>query len=322
MQEPLFRKFLPQIKAAYDGKLKDAQGNPILLEKPSDYFRVLDAWGVPNNGVCYLSQMLHDMRTGVLPPLTKEDLKSFGKDIRLAPGLPDFFTALREKWKDACDLRFYIVSVGLREMIEGNPLAGYVDGIFASELVSLGGLFNGKQEHAVDAIRDIVTPFSKIRDALEICKGGRHKVDMLMSGSEFELDYRNVISIGDGLSDVSQFAYLRAKGATIICVYKDGDRESYYKASNQSLLRERVDLLAPRDYTVGNDLWIEVNNFIRRALERQCDDLSPQELDLYKKGRLKNKMVIRDIREHLDRCSYCQGSHTFRFISPQVTRLN
>lgn len=315
MEEPLIAHYMDNVKRAYNG-LKDKNGEVITFDSPSDYFKIVDRWGEPNNGVAYVSQILNDIGAGIFPNVTNQDLRHFGQHIKMAPGIPQFFEKLKKEYYGKCDLKFYIVSVGLKEMIAGNSVAKYVDGVYGTELVSLANMYDPSKSAVLDSVAKIMTPFAKSYSAIEIAKGGKENVDKLMGHDEYTLDYRNIITVGDGLSDVSQFAYLNKKGSKIICVYKMGDKIAFEKINENKIVRERVSALLGRDYREGSMLWSYLKKSINNILSRKCD-FDPLLLDISKKGKLRDKGIKGIIDEHTENCNECRSLYGFEWEPPR-----
>jgi hypothetical protein len=90
----------------------------------------------------YLNYILKLISLGYLPELSKKKLVQYGKVLRFFPGLPDFFSILKEDVEyneyyreNGLKLEHYIVSNGHAEIISGSQIAAFVDGIFASEFL-------------------------------------------------------------------------------------------------------------------------------------------------------------------------------------------
>jgi hypothetical protein len=280
---------------------------PIRITKPEHYFETADIWSVPHNGFGYVQQMLRDTEKGLFGDLTIEQLFEYGKQIKLSPGIVGLIPALKDKWKDKCDLEAYIISVGIFEIIAGSAIAPEFDGIFATPLTVLG------DGGMVNCASDIVTPFNKSKSVIQIAKGSIENLNKRMKSKDYAIDYRNIISFGDGLSDVSQFAYLRKKGAEIICVYTAGDDAAFKRAFNNQILRERVNYLLPRDYRVNGPTWAVINERIDRILNRKCN-LSPTLIDLHRKGRIGDSVVDNSIGEHIAECPECKTAISFNWV--------
>src|SRR5271156_3491614 len=125
MQKPLFKHY------GVDEKKFWAEANG--LEK---FYRRHGAHNVSKDTL-YLNHILTYVREGIFKDLTNNLLFKFGSEIEFYPGLPDFFSSLKssvsensEFAKHEVSVEHYIVSTGLRKMIEGSDIAQYVDGIW------------------------------------------------------------------------------------------------------------------------------------------------------------------------------------------------
>ena len=321
MQIPLLEAYFDNIVEHHDKKWKNPDGSVIRIKKPEDWFRVVDAWGVPNNGIAYVSQFLADIRDGVFPNITNDDLREFGSRVQLAPGAPESLEVFREKWRDECDIHYFINSVGFKAMIEGSDYVDYMDEIYATELYSLAhmsdvvGGIDPPREPVLDAIRTAVTPFSKSQHMIEIAKGGYDKVDRLMSHSEYAFDYRNMCTVGDSGTDISQFAIMRKRGAPVLCLYKIGDVGAFNKIIDNPLVRDRANALLQRDFRVGSRFWGYLNGQIVRMLNRKCD-YDPVILDIYRKHKLRETEIDATVSKHIENCPECSGLNQFDWERP------
>lgn len=343
-QIALFQDSLDKIKEKYNShKIKNKK---IEINSPLDYFKISDAWSTQHDGLGYIQQMLFDMNNGVLPPLSNRDLREYGKKIKLSEGVPEFMKNLREEFSDECYIGFYIVSVGLSEMIKGTGIDKCVDGIYATDLVSLRLLHNKFSEKEinkqinkyglegnvdlsvlldimpVDSLRNLVQPFSKTACVIDIAKGGPSKRDNLLRSEDFLFNYNNMIFIGDGTSDISSFAYLKKKGATTIGVYKDKDTEAFEKASGNSKVITRLDILGPRNYNKDYVLFKKgLVPTISKMIERKCE-FPPLIMDMYKKNRIRrsstdSKRLIKAIEDHGRKCKECNLSYNIKLLLPE-----
>jgi hypothetical protein len=92
--------------------------------------------------VAYLLHIISYVQAGVFKGLTNAKLRELGAHLEMAPGIPEFLGATKERV--AADPRFsaegitvehYVVSSGIRLIIEGSPIAPYLDGIWANTFV-------------------------------------------------------------------------------------------------------------------------------------------------------------------------------------------
>jgi len=90
----------------------------------------------------YLGHLLTYVREGVFNGLSNAKLRELGEDLEPVPGMPDFMEATRqhigeipEFVDEGIAVEHYIVSTGLREMIEGSVFGPMVDGIWANTFI-------------------------------------------------------------------------------------------------------------------------------------------------------------------------------------------
>lgn len=312
-QVPYLADNFKAIQKEYDGRqvINPKTGEKITLsiKEPADYFRLSDLWGEPHNGVGYVHQMLHDARNGIIKNFTEEGLMKAGAKVQVSPGLPEFMKKLRKEWKNKCHISNFIVSVGLEPLIAGSSIAqsGQIDEIYATKLYCLDEFWKGKKNGGIyDSVSEIVTPFNKTGNAIAIAKGGKLNLNKIIKHLSYVYDYRNMFVLGDGTSDISQFAYTRRKGSMIIGVYRHDSVEAFDNIRTNKLIQDRCNAIKPRDYREGSDLWNCINQGIKVRLERACN-FDPESIDMYRKKKIRNLKMREIVSGHLKKCRYCNG---------------
>ena len=264
MQDPLFAEFNVNARDFWDevNSLSGYYGDPNWPGGPS---RV-------GKDTIYLNHILTYVREGIFRDLTNEKLRELGARIELAPGLPDFFDRTREivKYdpysKHDISIEHYVVSTGLRPMIEGSRLANTVDGIWACELLPeaapprykehLGAFGNG----VLCQVGYTIDNTSKTRAIFEINKGVNRnenvEVNTLVPEEERRVPMQNMIYIADGPSDVPSFSLINSKGGKTLGVYAPG--RANYESAAQLQEQGRVNSIAAADYTEDSpaDMWL------------------------------------------------------------------
>lgn len=247
----------------------------------------------------YLGHILAYVQAGKFPDLTNDKLRELGALVPLAPGMPEFIERTRQRIRS--DDRFvhhdikvehYIVSTGLRQMIEGNPIRAYVDGVWACELLSdppgpgyLGSGTDGDpltgQLTQVGYVLDNTT---KTRAIFEINKGVNYNpgidVNARMAEDDRRVPISNMIYTADGPSDVPVFSVINQQGGRTFAVYTPGPPSNF--AGVKRLQDDgRVQGIAPADYQVDTaaDLWlmssmVEVANEICERRERRLSGIT------------------------------------------------
>ena len=133
---------------------------------------------------------------------------------------------------------------------------------------------------------------------------------------EYMFDYRNMIVLGDGTSDISQFAYARRKGSRIIGVYRHDSREAYDNIRTNKLIQDRCNAILPRDYREDSDLWNYINQKIRIMIKRKCN-FDPELVDMERKKKIRDPVLLRRVRRHVNQeCDYCRGLKEWYPVAP------
>ena len=90
----------------------------------------------------YLGHLLTYVREGVFEGLSNAKLRELGKDLVPVPGMPEFMETTREHIgeipefaNEGLTVEHYIVSTGLRAIVEGSVFGRVVDGIWANTFI-------------------------------------------------------------------------------------------------------------------------------------------------------------------------------------------
>ena len=239
---------------------------PSLGMVPGDFWREANDFGRQErmDGVlAYMYTMIRKCaQLGV--PLTRESLVHCGRSIEFFPGVLDWFERInRFGGLLGARVEHYVISSGLREIIEGSAIAGAFKEIYASEFY-----YDGEGNPVWPRLAVNFT--SKTQFVYRINKGvldvsdDRTLNDSMPDDSK-RVPFPNMIYLGDGLSDVPCMKMMRAYGGQAIAVYQAVNREGV-----ERLLRQRrVDFIYPADYREGTGLEITVKNIIRKMAVSQ-----------------------------------------------------
>ena len=205
--------------------------------------------------LAYMFMMTKMARGKVL--LTKNVLKEQGKTVELLPGIPEWFSKIREFGEtEGVRIEHYIVSSGLTQIILGTGLAEEFSGIYASEFLY--------DENGVPIWPALALNYtSKTQFIFRINKGIRDiteakALNSFTPQSERRIPYRNMIYIGDGLTDVPCMKLVKLNGGRSIGVYQ-GDDDSQVC----DLIRhDRVNYITRADYRFDQELASIVKKLI------------------------------------------------------------
>ena len=238
----------------------------------------------------YLNHILEYVRAGVFKGLSNAILHELGSDLTFHPGMPEFLGTLREAIEgdpvfERADitLEHYVVSTGLRPMIEGSAIRPHLDDVWACEFIEAhhppgytnpeqGQLFPSRE---ITALGYQIDNTSKTRALFEINKGtNKHPEIHVNSHLPAELrrvPFEHMIYVADGPSDVPAWSVVRANGGLAFGVYQRGSQAQFEQIS--SLLRDgRIHAFAEADYTPDSTAHLWLTTEVRRIAERMVED--------------------------------------------------
>ena len=181
-------------------------------------------------------------------PLTRESLVGCGKDIEYHPGVEGWFERINRYAEEAgVEVEHYVLSSGLKEIIEGTSIAKYFKRIYACEFLYKDGQAYWPKM-AVNYTNKTQFVYRINKGVLDI----NNDVDLNNSrpDSEKRVFFSNMIYIGDGLTDVPCMKLVKQSGGHSIAIYSKGQQ---HKAA-PLLKHERVDWMFEADYSEGSDL--------------------------------------------------------------------
>jgi phosphoglycolate phosphatase-like HAD superfamily hydrolase len=227
--------------------------------------------------VAWLELVLENVGSGKPLGNLKEDLlRQFGRrlDGEFYEGLPEMFGDLRhlvEKVRDV-QLEFYIVSGGLKEVILGSEIVDqHFAGVYASQL---GEGPSGEFER----IKRVVTFTEKTRYLFEINKGLEQRetdknpflVNTDVPEQNRRVPLRNMIYVGDGLTDIPCFSVVQKSGGTAFGVFDPAREESAKKAFIEFLKPARVSSIHAPKYRRTDEL----GSLLRAAVTSRAAGIS------------------------------------------------
>lgn len=221
-------------------------------------------WGYTNNiqNVEDMDGILAYMYTAVKIskekniPLKREGLQENGKEIEFFPGVTKWFQRIN-KYGDSIgvDIEHYIISSGMKEIIEGTEISKEFKKIFASEYLY------DKEGNAIWP-KTAVNYTNKTQFVYRINKGvlevsNDADLNKSMPDDSKRVPFQNMIYIGDGLSDVPCMKMMKSYGGKSIAVYQQLDDKV-----KELLKKDRVDYIYPADYTEESGLDKTVKDII------------------------------------------------------------
>lgn len=197
---------------------------------------------------------------------TRGELMKCGKEVALFPGVKDWFMRICTYGEEHGVLvEHYIISSGLKEMIEGTDVAGEFKKIYASSF-----FYNEKGVAIWPA--QVVNYTNKTQFLFRIEKGVLDINDPGVNDSfapdEMRVPFRNMVYIGDSDTDVPCMKLVNVNGGYSIGVYNADTKD---KTKVYKMMREnRIKYYAPADYSEGKELDILLKAIIDRTAENEA----------------------------------------------------
>lgn len=191
-------------------------------------------------------------------PILRQKLVDMGRNVELFSGVESWFERISDFGSEqGVQVEHYVISSGMKEIIEGTSISKYFKSIFACEFLY------DENGNGIWPKTD-VNYTNKTQFVYRINKGvldvaNDNDLNRSMPDNSKRVPFCNMIYIGDGLSDVPCMKMMKAYGGYSIAVYQSRDSKV------EDLLRnDRVDYIYPADYRDGTGLDTTVKNIIRK----------------------------------------------------------
>ena len=196
------------------------------------------------------------------PDMTRDSLIEEGSYVKLYKGVDTWFKRINKYGKNkGIEVEHYIISSGLKEMIEGSSIAQYFKKIYACS-------------YAYDSEGKILWPArvvnytTKTQYLFRINKNvldEKNDTDLNRStpDSEKYIPFNNMVYFGDGLTDVPSMKVVRDNGGYTIAVYNTNENK---QALALELKKDkRANFALEADYSKGSDIEKAVKAIIDMA---------------------------------------------------------
>jgi hypothetical protein len=180
-------------------------------------------------------------------PVRKKDFSAHGKMVSLFPGVENWFDRINKCGRrQGVNIQHFIISSGIKEMIEASQIAKKFKRIFASNFAYD---VNGVAKWPALAINYT----TKTQYLFRINKGSLavHEHGIINEYIPHEarpIPFTNIIFIGDGETDIPCMRLVRDLGGHSIAVYRPSSSKQKTKA-RKLIADKRADFIAPADYS-------------------------------------------------------------------------
>ena len=190
-------------------------------------------------------------------PITRDVFEKAGKDIKLFPGVETWFERINKFGEEnGVTIEHYIISSGLKEIIQGCKIADRFKEIFACEFhydengtadwPKMGVNFTGKTQYLFRINKGLLN------------LGDNSKLNKYVPEPDRRVPFRNMIYIGDGLTDVPCMKLVSVNGGQAIAVYQGNKKDTV-----RELMRDnRINFAAKANYEEGKELDMLIKKIV------------------------------------------------------------
>ena len=284
-----------------------------------------DFWKESNNraaannmdkNLAYMYTMKKKARGQIV--FTKEKLADYGSKVALFEGVKDWFKRIRDYGAERdIIIEHYIISSGLKEMIEGTSIANEFKELYATSF------YFDKDGVAVWPAQ-VVNYTNKTQFLFRISKGVLDVNDDAVNDSfapdEIRVPFRNMVYLGDSDTDIPCMKLVNSQGGYSIGVFNPDEKDKV-KAKNKvyKMMRDnRISYFAPADYSEGSELDELVKLIIDKTVYNE---------KLYKKKYINQKEAIeqekpREEQEKIDLINSLESSASFKSTHAIIEKLS
>ena len=260
-QKPIIALLYDFDKTLCTTDMEDYSFIPSLGYTPAQFWQKANNFGWENQMdglLAYMYTMIQECAAQNIK-LDRAFLNHCGESIQLFPGVREWFARINAFGESlGVQVEHYVISSGLREIIEGSGIAQEFREIYACEFY-----YNENGDACWPKLDVNFT--NKTQFVYRINKGildvSRDKeLNDSMPDDSKRVPFTNMIYMGDGLSDVPCMKMMRAYGGQAIAVYQASNRQGVEKL----LADGRVDFIFPADYREGMELDRTVRDILRK----------------------------------------------------------
>ncbi len=219
------------------------------------------------DGISAYMKMMKEESSAHDLPFKRADFQRYASQVQLFDGVDTWFTRLNAyALQKGIALEHYIISSGLKEMVEGTSIASHFKEIFASSFMY--------DANGVAVWPGLVVNYTnKTQFLYRINKGcldvsDNESVNRHMNDEDKPMPFAHMIYIGDGETDIPSMKTVKREGGHTIAVYNEKIKGQRQKV--KSLLGiDRADVIAPANYQEGK----QIDLFVKGIMEKIIADV-------------------------------------------------
>ena len=185
--------------------------------------------------------------------VTKHFFSKYGKSVKFFQGVTTWFDRINEYARGlGLEIEHYIISSGLKEIMEATEIAPKIKKIFGSSYIYDE---NGKAMwigHSINYTNKTQFMYRIRKNFIENLADFGDINERIIDKSKI-IPYGNMVYFGDGVTDIPCMKILTMFNGNSICVYKENSKASY-EGAKKLYLDKRVNSYVPADYSEGSKL--------------------------------------------------------------------
>jgi hypothetical protein len=207
--------------------------------------------------------MLHKAKAQNIP-IRREDFVSCGHKIHFFKGIDTWFDRIEEFGnKLNINVEHYIISSGLREIIDGSSIANKFKKIYASSF-----MYDANDVACWPALAINYT--TKTQYLYRINKGALDESDnelinRYIPDEDRYIPFNRMLFIGDGSTDIPCFRLMKSLGGHSIAVYNKENSTSKERVKTIACGGHRASLIFNTDYSKGSAIENAVESILQKV---------------------------------------------------------
>lgn len=258
----------------------------------ADFWRETNTLAEENDmdqNLAYMLKMVKEAEGNLV--FSKKTLEEYGSRVGLFPGVDSWFERIRDYGREkGVIVEHYIISSGLKEMIEGTEVAkrGAFEKIYASS-------FYYNERGVAEWPAQVINYTNKTQFLFRIEKGvldvNDPGVNDHFAPEDIRVPFRNMIYIGDSDTDVPCMKLVNSYGGHSIGVFnaQTKDKTKVYKMMRDG----RIKYYTPADYTEGSEL----DKLVKAVIDRTVTNESLESLHYECKREHAEQDMQSDVKE-------------------------
>lgn len=220
--------------------------------------------------LAYMYKMVLEAKGKLI--FNKDKLAEYGSKVKVFPGVETWFERIREYGRQkGVIVEHYIISSGLKEMVEGTAMADSFTRIYANS-------FYYNEEGIAEWPALVVNYTNKTQFLFRIEKGvldiNDPGVNDFFSPEQLRVPFRNMVYIGDSDTDIPCMRLVNSLGGHSIGVF---DPETQDKTKVYKMIRDnRIKFFAAADYNEDTEMDLLVKAIIDRTAVNEKLELEHQ----------------------------------------------